>query len=109
MNTMIFSRRIVGCVLLAGFCSVSAADFNYVPPGGVVSNAAVAGRIAEAILSDIYGEEEIRKQLPFKVELLNDVWHVSGAWQTEKLRMGGVAEIWIRKTDSAVLRITHGM
>lgn len=59
------------------------------------------------ILNYHYGEEEINEEKPFDVELLNDtVWYISGS--LPEGAVGGVAEIFIRKSDGKVLRMIHG-
>lgn len=48
------------------------------PPKGYVPDETTAVRIAEAVLSPIYGEEQIKNERPFKGRLVEGVWIVSG-------------------------------
>jgi len=80
---------------------------NYKPKAGYVPDAKTAIRIAEAVLSPIYGEEKILAERPFTAKLKNGTWIVQGA--LPEGHEGGVAEIWISKDSCQVLRVTHGM
>jgi NTF2 fold immunity protein len=86
---------------------------NYVPTAGYVPNEKVAARIAEAVLSEIYGDKQIRKQLPFNVTLKGDVWFVNGYRPSRdffgRIIKGGTAKIEISKTDGKILRVIHGV
>ena len=74
---------------------------------GIIPNAKTAVVFAKIILNYHYGEEEINEENPFDVELLNDtVWYISGS--LPEGAVGGVAEIFIRKSDGKVLRMIHG-
>jgi hypothetical protein len=84
---------------------VARAD-GYMPPNGLVPNAAVAGKIAEDVLVPIYGEAIISKELPLKVELHGDIWFVRGTLPAG--RLGGVAEIRIDKRDGRISYVMHG-
>lgn len=74
---------------------------NYVP------TERVACQIAEIILTPIYGEDNIKKQKPFKATLVRDsVWVVVGV--QKEIEIGGVAHIEIQKRDCKILKVTHG-
>ena len=74
---------------------------NYVP------TEKVACQIAEVILKPIYGEEHIKKQMPFKATLVKDsVWVVVGV--QKEIEIGGVASIEIQKRDCKILKVSHG-
>lgn len=79
---------------------------NVMPPQGVVPDTVTAVRIAEAVLSPIYGEDQINSQQPFKAVLKNGVWTVEGTLPEDA--RGGVAEIDISQKSGAILRISHG-
>ena len=74
---------------------------------GIIPNAKTAVDFAKIILNYHYGEEEINEEKPFDVELINNrVWYISGSLPEGYL--GGVAEIFIQKSDGKVLRMYHG-
>lgn len=79
---------------------------SYVPPNGFVPTAAVATRIAEAVLTGIYGEQQVLRQLPLQAELHGDVWIIQGTLPLGA--RGGVAEIEMSKADGTILRLSHG-
>ena len=106
-------RWIYSLLMMIVFLSSANGDnmtqINYLPPGGVVSNEKMAAAIAEIVLSSVYGQAEIKKELPLKVHLDNDeVWMISGTFNEPKGTLGGVAQILIRKRDGAVLGMIHG-
>jgi NTF2 fold immunity protein len=76
-------------------------------PGGglIVSNAAVAIAIHEAIASAAYGREVIEKERPFHAVRVADFWWVCGSMP--KGFLGGVAISVIRARDGQVMRLSH--
>lgn len=87
-------------------------QFNYSPPNGVIPDSSVAIRIAETILSKIYGEVEIAKEKPFTAILEKGYWIVYGSLPYKVkpgyVAYGGVAEIVIRKSNGEVINVSHG-
>lgn len=77
---------------------------NYSPKEGYLPDKETATAVAEIVLSKIYGAQQIRKQLPFSAKLIDEVWHISGTLDKDKL--GGVANIEIRK-DGKIIRVSH--
>ncbi len=74
---------------------------------GIIPNAKTAVDFAKIILNYHYGEEIINGEKPFDVELINNrVWYISGSLPEDAV--GGVAEIFIQKSDGKVLGIFHG-
>ncbi len=72
-----------------------------------VSNESIAQKVAEVILTPIYGEEQIEAQKPFKVSLINDsIWVVKGT--QNEISLGGTFYIEIQKSDCRILKVTHG-
>ena len=60
------------------------------------------------MLSDVYGENDLKWQKPFVAILVNnEIWVVSGTFPEHKRLLGGVTYIKIRKKDCAVLGMTH--
>jgi hypothetical protein len=79
---------------------------SYIPPNGYVPDSASAISIALAVCMPIYGDEMIKREMPFTAKLVNGVWHVEGYLP---LNMeGGVAEVSISQKDGKVLSVTHG-
>jgi hypothetical protein len=101
-------------MMLVGFCVVAVSvilasasqKHSYVPPKGFVPDEKTAIRIAEAVWSPIYGEEQIQGEKPFVASLKNGVWTVQGS--LPKGWDGGVAIAEIAKSDGRILRISHG-
>ena len=72
---------------------------------GMVPDRETAIKIAESIWYPIYGSQIYTEQ-PFIAELESDtVWIVRGS--LPKDRVGGCAEIRLRKSDAAVLYVDH--
>jgi hypothetical protein len=71
----------------------------------IVSNAAVAITIHEAIASAAYGREIIEKERPFHAVRVGDFWWVCGSMPEGFL--GGVAISVIRARDGQVMRLSH--
>jgi hypothetical protein len=95
---------LVAC-LIAPFC-VGSDSQGYRPPDGYIPDAKTAIRVAEAVLSPIFGEEKTRKERPFLATLKDDIWTVTG--HLDEGLFGGVAEIRIAKGDGAILSVSHG-
>jgi len=79
---------------------------SYMPPKGLVPDADTALRIAEAVLTPIYGKRSVAREKPLVASLEGDVWTVRGTLEQGKL--GGTALVQISKTDARVLRVSHG-
>ena len=90
----------------------SAKPYNYKPAGGYVSKPEVAIAIGEIVLKSIYGDRVISNEEPLTARLTADgVWIVRGSMKPAPrgaIRMGGVAEIWIAKSDGRIVRVLHG-
>lgn len=98
------SRLFLATVLFWG--AASSSEHSYVPPNGFVPDENTAIRIAEAVLSPIYGEKRVSQERPFTATLKNGVWTVEGHLPSG-YNLGGVAEVQISKVDGRVLRVTH--
>ncbi|WP_018604817.1 NTF2 fold immunity protein [Uliginosibacterium gangwonense] len=79
---------------------------GYHPSAGVVPNEYIAIGIAEAVLFAIYGKENIERQKPYKVTLLEGVWTIEGC--LPQSHAGGTFFIQIDKKDGAIRRVMHG-
>jgi hypothetical protein len=73
---------------------------------GVVADKETAIRIAEAILSPVYGEEAIREQRPYQVTVKDGKWTVDGT--ASPGHVGGRFHIAILQSDGRVLEIGYG-
>ena len=95
-------------VLLVGLLVLPAASqHSYQPKNGFVPDEKTAIRIAEAVLTAIYGEKQIKSEEPFSAKLRNGVWTVEGTI-AEGVE-GGVAIIKISKANGTIISVTHGM
>ena len=79
---------------------------EFIPPEGVVPDEQTAISIAVAVWSPIYGKDEIAKQKPYQVFLVDGYWVVSGS--LPKQLVGGTAKIVISKEDGRIINISHG-
>jgi len=72
----------------------------------IIQDSSTAIKVAELILSNIYGIDNIQKQKPYKSYLIKNYWVISGTLSEDYA--GGVFLIIIDATNSEVIRITHG-
>lgn len=79
---------------------------GYKPDDGVIADSISAVKIAEIVLSKIYGEKQIRREKPFTALLIEGYWIIYG--NLPKGYAGGVAEIFINKSNGEVIYISHG-
>ena len=73
--------------------------------GGVVADKETAIRIAEAILSPVYGEEAIREQGPYQVTLNDGKWTVDGT--ASPGHVVGRFHIIILQSDGRIIEIGY--
>ena len=95
--------------MISTLCLSSASLAQSVPKifecnGGVVADKETAIRIAEAILSPVYGEKAIRGQRPYQVTLKDGKWTVDGTVAPD---FGGRFHIVILQSDGRVLEIGY--
>lgn len=100
------NMRLVAALLVIAAPLTQAQEHSFKPPAGFVPNESTALAIGIAVLTPIYGPELLNGQRPFKAALVDGKWHVQGSLPPGY--HGGVAEIWIGKSDARVLRVTHG-
>lgn len=72
---------------------------SYVPPRGMVPDKDTALRVAEIVLTPIYGKVAVESQKPFSVRLNDGVWVVEG-----KIARGQLT-IEISKKNGCILRV----
>jgi hypothetical protein len=114
LNTDLHRRapiKSIFCIAVLLLCTSALAQ-SPKPRDGYVPDEKTAIRIAEAVLSPIYGEDKIIHERPFHATLNGDVWIVTGTLEQPKqpglIRDGGVAEIRIDMHTAAILSYTHG-
>lgn len=100
-------RTVLTLVPVAGIAAMSSFERreSYEPPEGFIPDAKTAVRVAEAVLSPIYGEEQIASERPFSARLRGGVWTVSGHLPEDAV--GGVAEIKIAKKTGCIHSVIH--
>ena len=101
-------RRFLLCLIIAiaGAFVLAGQASGFRPKNGFVPDQKTAVSVAEAVLAPIYGEKQVASERPFSAQLDRGVWTITGnlpvGWD------GGVAEIKIRRSDAAVISVTHG-
>ncbi len=99
---------IMSLLLVFGLLTPPQTDSEPIKPkDGYVAKERTAIRIAEAVLSDIYGDEQLKLELPLTARLENDVWIVTGTFPKGNY-YGGVASISIEKDSGCILSVSHG-
>lgn len=81
-------------------------DQGYTPPKGFVPDAATAVRVSEAVLTPVYGDEQVSRERPMTAVLHGEVWTVQG--HLPHGVVGGVAQVQISKIDARIIRMSHG-
>ena len=76
------------------------------PEDGLIPTAELAIQVAELVLKNIYGSENIEEQPPFFINLKNDIWIIEG--NLDDGYYEGVAHIEIRKNNGEILKVIHG-
>src|SRR5215813_11524770 len=84
-------------------------------PAVAVPDQATAVKLAEKALVRIYGKKQIESVRPFRAELIQGVWHVTGTLYCTGSRgnvitgdcVGGVAMAEIRQSDGRVMKTGH--
>ena len=80
---------------------------GYIPPNGFVPDSKTALKVADAILTAVYGEQEIAKEQPLKVALVDkELWMVWGT--LDKRYLGGTAVVKVSKKTGTVVFLSHG-
>ena len=95
------------CAVLGSvFFSQSPQISQYRPKDGFVPDQETAVKIAEAILTPIYGPKQVQAEKPFVASLKREVWTVTG--HLPEGADGGVAEVRISKLTGQILSVNHG-
>jgi len=84
------------------------------PTDGFVPDSTTAVKIAEAVLTPVYGQEKVESERPFEAKLENGVWTVNGTLHCPDgkggittICVGGTAEVKLSKADGRILRMGH--
>lgn len=72
----------------------------------LITTKEAAIKIAEPILFEIYGKEQILSERPYGVHKINDYWFISGSLP-RRYDFGGGFEIILDSRDARVMSITH--
>ncbi|RLZ06404.1 NTF2 fold immunity protein [Faecalibacter macacae] len=72
----------------------------------IIKNDSTAIKVAESILFEIYGENNIIKQKPYEIYKIESYYVISGT--LPKNYVGGTFLIIINSFNSEIIRITHG-
>ncbi|OWP61463.1 hypothetical protein CDA63_19245 [Hymenobacter amundsenii] len=67
---------------------------------------AVATAMMEPLLFSIYGKENIIRQRPYEVYLINGFWYLAGTLPEDML--GGTFELIVEAQNGRVVELTHG-
>ena len=98
-------KKALAILIVLSFGLAAAIAQAPMPDKGYVPDEKTAVRVAEAVLSPIYGEEKIIGERPFHGVLKDGVWTVSGTlpegWE------GGTAMVRIDKKTGAILSHIH--
>lgn len=104
-------RMVLGFSL---WIATMALDQSYQSKEGYVPDSSTAVKIAEAVLVPVYGKKQIDSEQPFKAQLKDDVWTVSGTLRCPDGKGGitaqcdgGVAVVQISKVDAHVISMAH--
>lgn len=71
----------------------------------VITTSEAAIKVAEPILFEVYGKEEVLDERPYKVYKADDYWLIEGS--LPKLYDGGAFEIILDARDARVMSIVH--
>lgn len=97
---------VTGLAVLVFLTAQTVSPHSYVPPNGFVPDSLTAVRVAVAIWTPIYGEKQIASEKPYRAELRNNVWTVTG--HLPPGYRGEVANAEISKRDARILRVSLG-
>ena len=88
---------------------------GYKPKAGFVPDSVTAIKVAEAVLTPIYGEKQVESKRPFLAVQCEGVWTVTGAscpdargGTTTMGCRGGSVTIQIAKNDARILTMEFG-
>ncbi len=71
----------------------------------LIKNKSTAISIAEPLLFDVFGKEQIISEKPYEVYLIDGYWYISGT--IPKGSSGGGFEIILSAKNAEIIRLTH--
>ena len=72
---------------------------------GIISDAETACKVAITIIKAVYGEQQLKSELPLQITLDNNkYWTIEGTLHTSK---GGVVFMTMNKNNGCVLKLMH--
>ena len=104
-------QRAISCTILL---IAAASAQSSAPKDGFVPDSITAVKIAEAVLTPVYGKEKVESERPFKAELEAGIWTVHGTLHcsdgkggTTTHCVGGTAEVQLSQKDGRILKMIH--
>ena len=72
---------------------------------GIIPDAETARKVAIPIIKAVYGEQQLKSELPLQITLVNNkYWTIEGTLHTSK---GGVVFMTMNKNNGCVLNLMH--
>ena len=104
----LFLVSVIFATTLAGAYYQTQSQPSVKPKAGFVPNADTAVKVAEAVLTPVYGEKQILSERPFKATLEGDVWTVEGTLHCGGPQcVGGTAVVKISRSSGQILHMIH--
>lgn len=72
----------------------------------IVKDSATAINIAEIVLFNIFGKENIEKQKPYEIDFIRNYWIIEGS--LPQGFKGGTFIIILNAKDAKIIKISHG-
>jgi hypothetical protein len=91
--------------LITAIGGTGVAGGDKLPSQGIVPDEGTAVKIAEAVFSPIFGEDEVNKYLPYHAQLMDGIWTVYGTLAPGS--RGGTPQMTIQKKDGRVIEVWH--
>ena len=74
--------------------------------GGIVNNIEMANKMAELVISHVYGPQELERQKPLKVIDQKDRWRIEGSYNADhSVEDVGPVEFVIAKRDAQIYEL----
>ena len=103
---------VITLLVVGGVAFAQSGRRGFVPGSGFVPDAITALKIAEAVLTPVYGQDVIASEHPFRAVLKGNIWIVTGSVPCNdpagRLCPGGAAEVHISRKDGRVTFMGHG-
>jgi len=74
----------------------------------IIADSIIAVKVAEPVLFNLYGKEDIENQKPYEIVFADNYWIISGANSHKKDKADGTFLIIIDARNSKIIKITHG-